>query len=152
LVARVVVTVRIAAPAGRVWNALTVPSQVRVWDGVTPLDVPEGYPEPGQHACWITSVGPFRLTLHDRVRAVDPGVRLASSIDVAFVHVDEEYRLEPAAPGVELISDNEVRSSVPALGRLARRLTRANVETSMARLKAFCEGSPFFEPDATFPR
>jgi hypothetical protein len=102
-------------------------------------DVPEGYPAVGQHARWSTKAGPVRLTLHDRIRVVDLTTRFASSIDVGFVHVEEEYRLEPSGEGSELVSDNRVRSRVPGLGWLALRLAKANVEASMQRLKAFCE-------------
>jgi hypothetical protein len=65
--------------------------------------------------------------------------RLASSIDVGFVHVDEEYRLGPSPPGTTLVSENAVRSRIPGLGWLAVHLTQANVEASMGRLKVFCE-------------
>jgi uncharacterized protein YndB with AHSA1/START domain len=135
----VIVTVEIAAPVDRVWRALTVPSEVTRWDGVTPSDVPEGYPAVGHHARWRTRVGPVRLTLHDRIGAVDPMTRLASSIDVGFVHVDEEYRLEPSPGGTTLVSHNEVRSRIPGLGGLVVRLAQDDVEASMGRLKVFCE-------------
>ncbi|MGH9029385.1 MAG: hypothetical protein ACRDV4_07200, partial [Acidimicrobiales bacterium] len=65
--------------------------------------------------------------------------RLASRIDLAFVHVEEEYRLAETAQGTRLVSDNRVSSSLPGLGRLARRFTFASVEASMERLKRFCE-------------
>lgn len=139
---RVIVTVRIAAPPDRVWRALTVPSEVQVWDGVTPVDVPGDYPTPGHHARWSSKVGPVRLTLHDRVRAVDPVSRFASSIAVGFVRVEEEYRLKRCADGCDVVSDNDVRSSIPGLRWLAVRLTATNVESSMKRLQLFCEAQP----------
>jgi uncharacterized protein YndB with AHSA1/START domain len=138
-VRKVIVDVEIGAPVDRVWRALTVPSEVALWDGVAPRAVPDGYPAVGHHARWLTPVGPVRVTLHDRIRAVDPMTRLASSIDVGFVHVDEEYRLEPSPPGTTLVSENAVRSRIPGLGWLAVHLTQANVEASMGRLKVFCE-------------
>jgi hypothetical protein len=112
---------------------------VQCWDGVTPIDVPEAYPKAGQHARWSTSAGPFRLTLHDRILVVDPPRRFASSIDVGFVHVEEEYHLKASGSGSELTSANEVRSRIPGLDRLAARMTKANVAMSMERLKVFCE-------------
>jgi uncharacterized protein YndB with AHSA1/START domain len=133
------VATQISAPLDRVWRALTVPSEVQCWDGVTPIDVPEAYPKAGQYARWSTKAGPLRLTLHDRIRAVDPPHRFASSIDVGFVHVEEEYQLKPRGPGSELISANDVRSSIPGLDWLAARLTKSNVAMSMERLKVFCE-------------
>jgi uncharacterized protein YndB with AHSA1/START domain len=139
VVGKVVVTTEIAASPERVWRALTVPAEVERWDGVTARDVPEGYPAVGQHARWSTRSGPLRLVLHDRIRLVEPSTRFASSIDVGFVHVEEEYRLGLRGQGVELVVDNDVRSRIPGLGWLAERLTKANVETSIERLKAFCE-------------
>jgi uncharacterized protein YndB with AHSA1/START domain len=135
----VVVTIRIGVPPARVWRALTTPSEVQTWSGATPCDVPEGYPATGQHARWFSHVGPVRLVLHDRVQVVDGPTRLASSIAVGFVRIDEEYRLEPHESGSELVSANGVRSSVPGLGWLAAWLTRTDVEASMRRLKEFCE-------------
>lgn len=139
LVRRVIVTTQVAAPPERVWRALTIPAEVERWDGVSPYDVPEGYPAVGQHARWLSTSGPLRLVLHDRILVVDPTTRFASSIDVGFVHVEEEYRLDASGQGTELVSDNEVRSRIPGLGWLAERLTKANVAMSMDRLKAFCE-------------
>jgi uncharacterized protein YndB with AHSA1/START domain len=137
---RVCVTTEIAAPVERVWRALTVPNEVSVWDGVVAFDVPADYPRPGQHARWRSAFGPWRLTLHDRIGAIDDGRRMTAAIDLAFVHVDEDYRLSPATDGgTTLVTDDEVRSHVPGLTWLAVRLTRANVVASMARLKAYCE-------------
>jgi uncharacterized protein YndB with AHSA1/START domain len=133
----------ISAPVGRVWRALTVPEEVSAWDGVVPLEVPVDYPKVGQHALWRAAFGPLRLTLHDRIRVVEETKRMAATIDLAFVHVDEEYRLRPTADGgTMLVTGDEVRSGVPGLNWLAVRLTRANVASSMARLKDFCERSP----------
>ena len=137
------VSTRISAPVERVWRALTDPDEVRVWDGVVPVDVPVDYPKVGQHALWRSAFGPFRLTLHDRITVVEAMECMAATIDIAFVHVDEEYRLRPTAEGgTMLVTDDDVGSRVPGLRWLAVRLTRANVATSMARLKAFCEVPP----------
>jgi uncharacterized protein YndB with AHSA1/START domain len=137
---RVCVTTEIAAPVERVWRALTIPAEVCAWDGVVALDVPAGYPQAGQHARWRSAFGPLRLTLHDRIHVIDEGRRMTAAIDIAFVHVDEEYRLSPNAHGgTILVTDDEVRSRVPGLGPIAVRLTRANMQSSMARLKEFCE-------------
>jgi uncharacterized protein YndB with AHSA1/START domain len=135
----VVVTTDIAAPVERVWRALTDPAEVTAWDGVEPLDVAGDYPVVGQHARWRSALGPLRLTLHDRITAVEPLERFAARIDVAFVHVEEEYRLARAGGGTRLVTDDDVSSRVPGLGWLAVRLTRANVTRSMARLRAHCE-------------
>ena len=139
---RVVVTVDIAVRPERVWRALTEPAEVEAWDGVTAVSVPAGYPAPGQHARWESRAGPLRMALHDRVRVADAPTRFASTIDVGFVHVEEEYRLDPQLPRTRLVSDNLVSSRVPGLGWLAVVLTRRNVAASMTRLASFCEASP----------
>src|ERR1019366_5107858 len=96
---RVHVITEIAAPAERVWKALTRIEEVRAWDGVVPFDVSDQYPEPGQHARWHSDLGPLQLMLHDRIMAVEEKRRLNSIIDIAFVHVSEEYVLTPRAEG-----------------------------------------------------
>jgi len=136
------VVVAVAASPERVWKALTVPSEVSAWDGVNPLDVPDLYPVPGQHARWTTRVGPFRLTLHDRVRSVLEGRELSSTIDVGFVHLEEQYLLGPTEAGTELVSESHVSSRVPGLGWLAARLTQSSVRASMERLRVRCEETP----------
>lgn len=137
---RVCVSTQIAAPVERVWSALTVPDEVSVWDGVMALDVPVDYPQVGHHARWQSAFGPLRLTLHDRILVVEEPLRMTATIDIAFIHVDEEYRISPLAEGgTTLVTSDEVRSRVPGLGWLAVRLTRANVVASMERLKEFCE-------------
>jgi uncharacterized protein YndB with AHSA1/START domain len=137
------VSTYISASVEKVWRALTVPEEVRVWDGVVPLDVPVDYPRVGQHARWRSAFGPLKLTLHDRIRVVDELRRMTATIDLAFVHVEEEYRLTPLADGATMLeTDDEVRSHIPGLHWLAVRLTRANVVSSMARLKEFCESPP----------
>ena len=133
---------QIAAPVEKVWNALTVPDEVAVWDGVSALDVPADYPQVGHHALWRSAFGPLRLTLHDRILVVEERRRMAATIDIGFIHVDEEYRLDPRSEGgTMLVTDDEVRSRVPGLTWVAVRLTRANVVSSMERLKEFCERS-----------
>jgi hypothetical protein len=81
--------------------------------------------------------------LHDRIVAVEENRRFNSLIDIGFVHVDEEYVLTPSAEGATtLVTDDDVRSRIPGLGWLAVRLTRANVDASMSRLKNYCERVP----------
>jgi len=140
-VPRVTVTVEIAAPVARVWRALTVPAEVAQWDGVDPAAVPDGYPEVGQQARWGTKVGFLHLTLHDRIRLVEVERRLASSINVAIMHVEERYTLETTTRGTRLTSDNEVSSRLPGLGWLAARLVSASIRSSMVRFVAHCEAS-----------
>jgi uncharacterized protein YndB with AHSA1/START domain len=137
---RVSVVTEISAPVEKVWRALTSPDEVCIWDGVVALRVPIDYPQVGQHARWQSAFGPLRLTLHDRVRVIEDTRRMAATIDIAFVRVEEEYRLLPTSiGGTTLVTDDDVRSRVPGLQWLAVRLTQANVSSSMARLKRFCE-------------
>jgi uncharacterized protein YndB with AHSA1/START domain len=138
-VRHVSVAIDIAAPVDRVWRALTVPAEVSQWDGVLPVDVPDRYPLVGQHARWLVRVGPLRLTLHDRIRVVEPGTRLASTIDIGLVHIEEQYTLETTVGGTHVASDNEVSARLPGLHRWAGLQTRWNLEASVRRLKRFCE-------------
>ncbi|MFN0089948.1 MAG: SRPBCC family protein [Acidimicrobiales bacterium] len=142
--AEVRVSVRIDAPAARVWRALCDPAEVWAWDGARPYGVPVDYPRPGQHARWRVRLGRRERTLHDRVRAVEPHRRLAARITYGPVDLDEEYRLVPLGPqAVELTSANVVRARWP-LGRTGRveALTREAVEAALGRLKAWCENDP----------
>jgi uncharacterized protein YndB with AHSA1/START domain len=136
---RVVAAVVVDAPPARVWRALTEPAEVALWDGAVPLDVPAGYPRPGQDARWRTRLGPVRLTLHDRVRAVDPERRLAASLAYGPVRVEEEYRLGPATGGgTVVVCDNDVTGAVPGLGRAAAALVGRSTRAAMAALARYC--------------
>jgi hypothetical protein len=135
----VVVATFVAADRRRVWRALTVPAEVSQWDGVESAAVPEGYPTPGQHARWRLPLGPLRLTLHDRITAVNGESLFSSSIDVGFVHLRERYTLTSAGRGTIVVSENEVMTRLPLLRHIARRTTRRNVRASMERLQRFCE-------------
>jgi Polyketide cyclase / dehydrase and lipid transport len=133
------VTTDIRCPRERVWEALTIPEQVREWDGAVPLAIPEGYPAPGQLALWRTRVGALPVVLRDRIETVEAGTRLRSSIDVGLLHLREDYALEVVGELTRLVSDNEVSSRLPGFGWLASRVARATVEHSMGNLKDFCE-------------
>lgn len=130
----------IDAPVERVWRALTQPAEVSQWDGAVPILIPDGYPAPGQHALWRTRLGPFPVKLHDRVHTVVPLSRLGSTIDVGFIHVDEDYRLGsvPSTGGAELRIDHEVSTGIPGLGWLAVRMVNSDLARSMERLRRLC--------------
>jgi uncharacterized protein YndB with AHSA1/START domain len=134
------VTVDIVAAPSLVWHALTDPAEVQAWDGVRALDVPAGYPKAGHHARWRLRVLGLPVTLHDRIRAVEPEARLGATITVGFVRLAEEYLLTAQPGTTRLTSSNVVESCVPGLGWLAVRLTRASVAGSMARLARHCAG------------
>jgi hypothetical protein len=137
--ARVTVTTDIRCPKQRVWEALTTPEQVREWDGAVPLAIPEGYPAPGQVALWRTRIGPLQTILKDRIEIVEERTRLRSLIDIALLHLEEDYRLEGDGEVTTLVSDNRVSSRLPGFGWLASLAARTTVERSMGRLKNFCE-------------
>ncbi len=136
---RLVERVRIDAPIERVWRAICEPSEVEAWDGAVPVEVPAGYPQAGQHALWRVTIGPLPVTLHDRVVAVEPPVRLATRITYGFVDLDEEYRLTAGDDGTTITSENVVRSRPPGLGRLAARMTEQAVRGALDRLARHCE-------------
>lgn len=140
-VSPVSITVTVAASPKRVWQALVTPAEVRQWDGARPLSVPEGYPAAGQHARWAVRVGGWPVTLHDRIRAVEPEVRLASAIDIGVVHLDEEYRLHPASGGTRLVLVDHVSSPVPGVALLAAGWIRRTVPEALRRLAALCEAA-----------
>jgi uncharacterized protein YndB with AHSA1/START domain len=78
---RVCLTTDIAAPIDRVWRALTIPEEVRVWDGVEPLDVPTHYPQPGQHARWRSALGPAVRLTASPVRADEDEIVVAAELE-----------------------------------------------------------------------
>jgi hypothetical protein len=126
-----------------VWEALTLPVQVSVWDGAVPVDVPADYPRAGQHARWSSPlIGPLALGLHDHIRDVEAEVRLSSLIEIAFVRIEEEYRLTSVDGGTRLDTDNLVSSRLrlPGLDRLAYKLATRASKPAMQRLKDFVEG------------
>jgi hypothetical protein len=133
----------IDAPVARVWRALCDPNEVQQWDGAVPIDVPAGYPQPGQHARWRIAVIPWLpVTLHDRVGEVVANVRLRAELRYAFVVIDETYELEPIDDDrCRLTARNVVTSRVPGLGPWAERSVRTAVTRAMARLERHC-GAP----------
>jgi uncharacterized protein YndB with AHSA1/START domain len=136
---RVVVDIDIAAPPARVWHALCDPAEVACWAGLTPLEVPDGYPVAGQHARWRGRFGPLPFTIDDRVRVVDGERILGATLELGPAHVEEEYRLVPTASGTWLVSDNLVTGRWPGLGWLAGRFLARDVRSTMRRLSQFCE-------------
>ena len=142
MASRLSITTDINAPLSRVWEALTTPAQVSAWDGAVPVEVPSDYPRAGQHARWSSPLfGPFTLVLHDHVREVQAEVRLSSLVEIAFVRIEEEYRLTSVDGGTRLDTDNLVSSRLrlPGLERVAYELARMATVPAMQRLKNFVE-------------
>ncbi len=114
----------ISAPVDRLWRALTVPSEVARWAVVEPIDVPAGYPAPGQHATWRDG----DRVLHDVIVRVDPLRRLSSRLWRGPWLVLEDYLLHPRGRSTRLRA--EWRGH-PALA--------AGNDAAMRRLKRWCE-------------
>ena len=141
------VTVDIAAPPARVWQALCDPREVVQWDtGVAgALDEPPDYPQPGQHVRWRYANGPFRI-LHDRPQEVVHERTLRSLLTVGPVRFDETYTLAPSSSGSQLTATMIVRVPLPLIGRVVERLylgprTQATVAASLQAIKRHCEAS-----------
>lgn len=131
----------IGASPARVWRALTAPGEVRAWDGAIPLDVPDDYPKPGQHARWRVAIGPRALVLHDRVRRVDEGVCLQSDIAYGFIRLDETYLVQAGEePGTTRLLTIVGIDASPAVFRpVAERVAAPAVRAAMRRLAAHCQ-------------
>ena len=84
----------IAAPLERVWRALTIPAEVERWAGVTSIQVPDGYPQPGQVARWDDD----GVVLYDYIVGVADHRVLASRLTRAHALVVERYELQPRGP------------------------------------------------------
>jgi hypothetical protein len=95
---RVSVTVRIGAPVGRVWRALTVPAEVERWAGVTAIDVPDSYPASGDYARWWDR----GVVLHDYIVDLEPECLLVSRLLRGPHLVVERYDLRPAGRAATL--------------------------------------------------
>jgi hypothetical protein len=120
--------------------ALTQIDEIRVWNGVVPFDAADRYPEADLRARWRSAIGPVQLVLHDHIVAVEQNRRIDSLIGIALVRVNEEYVLTPGAEvATTLVTDDDVRSKLRGRDWLAVRLARANIVTSMSRLKCYCE-------------
>ena len=141
---------QIATDPGRVWRALTDPSEVVQWDTgvVEALDAPPDYPRVGERVRWSYRLGPIPLVLHDRPEEVLPEETLRSSIWLGPFQFDETYTLVSQGPGrSELTAELSVTSAVPLVGALLTRLVgyplaRATVRTSLRSIKRHCEAGP----------
>ena len=139
------VSVDVRAPPGRVWRALSDPAEVVCWEsGVSEaLDVPAGYPQPGQQARWRSRSGPFRV-LHDRPIEVSAGRKLRSLLSLGPFRYDETYLLEPLDGGCRLTAALRVWTALALLGPLVDavylgRGTRNAFDASLRSIKAWCE-------------
>ncbi|MCP5057655.1 MAG: hypothetical protein GY937_13165 [bacterium] len=144
-------TVEIAADAARVWSALTVPSEVVLWDTgvVRPLEIASDYPQPGQATRWRYELGPLRLTLRDFPVEVVENQTFRSLIRLGPFCFDETYSLhetarEDGAAKTRLKAKLVLWSEVPLLGSLLTRWVGRPTAASVVRhsleaIRAHCE-------------
>jgi hypothetical protein len=142
-------SIGIEAPRERVWQALSVPSEVVCWDTgvIEPVDAPFDYPRAGQHVRWRYRLGPLPLTLHDRPTVVEPPSLLRSSIRLGPFDFDETYTLRwTDAEATHLTAELSVSAVPNFLGARFERLfglplARATVRSSLVAIKQHCEGA-----------
>ncbi|GAA4464613.1 SRPBCC family protein [Nemorincola caseinilytica] len=82
-------TITIAAPAGRVWQALTVPAQMQQWMSQTPIEIETDWREGSP----ISIRGPWYKTHFEnmgRVVAFRPGQRLCYTHLSSLSHLADE--------------------------------------------------------------
>jgi len=139
----------ITAERGRIWRALTTPSELIRWDDqlVALLDPAPDYPQLGQKVRWRYRVGSVPVVVHQTIQEVKPGERLQSTISRGVFRFDEMYTLadEVAQPDRTRLSLRVVASnSTPVVdGTMDRfEIRRLSAELIDARLRAvqkWCE-------------
>lgn len=139
----------ITAERGRIWRALTTPSELIRWDDqlVALLDPAPDYPQLGQKVRWRYRVGSVPIVVHQTIQEVKPGERLQSTISRGVFRFDEMYTLadEVAQPDRTRLSLRVVASnSTPVVdGTMDRfEIRRLSAELIDARLRAvqkWCE-------------
>ncbi|MCH8083067.1 MAG: SRPBCC domain-containing protein [Myxococcales bacterium] len=139
----------ITAERGRIWRALTTPSELIRWDDqlVALLDPAPDYPQLGQKVRWRYRVGSVPIVVHQTIQEVQPGERLQSTISRGVFCFDEMYTLadEVAQPDRTRLSLRVVASnSTPVVdGTMDRfEIRRLSAELIDARLRAvqkWCE-------------
>ncbi len=139
----------ITAERGRIWRALTTPSELIRWDDqlVALLDPAPDYPQLGQKVRWRYRVGSVPIVVHQTIQEVQPGERLQSTISRGVFRFDEMYTLadEVAQPDRTRLSLRVVASnSTPVVdGTMDRfEIRRLSAELIDARLRAvqkWCE-------------
>ncbi len=137
-------SIDIASPPERVWQALCNPNEVTRWDStvVAALDAPLDYPQSGQHVQWRCK-GTSEL-LHDRPQDVEPNRRLRSLLDFGRQRLDETYLLSETPGGTRLDLHIELKVRAPFIAGLVLRFidgaaVRRDFGASLAGLKRHCE-------------
>jgi hypothetical protein len=142
----------INADRGRVWRALTVPSELIRWDGrlVALIDSDTDYPRVGQQVRWRYRLTAIPIILHERPLEVKPIVRFRSELALGPFCFDETYTL-----GVERGEPDRTRlalrlvapKSVPVVGGVldrfaVRRVAADFVDARLRSVRKWCEDHP----------
>ncbi len=142
----------IVGDRGRVWRALTDPSELLAWDEhlIARVDTPDRYPDAGQHVRWRYRVGSVQLILHDRPVKVAAPEHLQTSLTLGSMRFERTYRLQEERGerprtqlGVKLTASN----SVPVLGSVVdrfdvRKTATAYVDNVLRSVQKWCENHP----------
>jgi len=145
---KVDLSIEISAPVSRVWQALTLPSEVAVWDTgiVRALNARPDYPQPGQQVQWQYRLGPIPLTLHDHPQKVVKNQLLRTQIKLGFLRYLETYTLtHDQDSGITMLNaELFVGNSLPLIAGMFDRLigipmSRSTVQISLKAIKVFCE-------------
>lgn len=139
----------IGAARSRVWRSFTRPNEIMSWGGgmVAPLEIPDGYPHPGQQALWRYRPGKVPIVLRDHPIEVIPNARLHSRVDLGLFHFDLTLTLAAAGArgsrsqlGIKIVAPNIIPLVGGALDRFAvRELAADLVDRSLKALKVHCE-------------
>ena len=139
----------ITAERGRIWRALTTPSELIRWDDqlVALLDPAPDYPQLGQKVRWRYRIGSVPIVVHQTIQEVQPGERLQSAISRGVCCFGETYTLadEVTLPDRTRLSLKIVASnSLPVVGgsmdRFAiRRLFAEMIDSRLRAVQKWCE-------------
>lgn len=139
----------ITAERGRIWRALTTPSELIRWDDqlVALLDPVPDYPRLGQQVRWRYRIGSVPIVVHQIIQEVQPGERLQSAISRGVFCFGETYTLadEVGLPDRTRLSLKVVASnSMPVVGGLMdrfaiRRLFAEMIDSRLRAVQKWCE-------------
>jgi uncharacterized protein YndB with AHSA1/START domain len=144
----------IGASTRRVWQALTVPREIAMWDErvVAPVDETDDYPCVGRPMRWRYRLGGVPLVMHEEPLEVVPGKRLHSRLTMGSLRYEQTYSIVPLEPTDEVGGPNAPRTqlgmrlvasnSVPVVGDVVdrfevRRMTVRQIATSLDALQAW---------------
>ncbi|MEM7409861.1 MAG: SRPBCC family protein [Myxococcota bacterium] len=137
----------IRSPRQRVWDALTLPSELIRWDDRRlSLEAPApGHPRLGQAAEWLCLLGSVKVRCSEEPIEILPEARLRTAVALGAFRFEETYTLvdeEPSGTRVSLAL--AARNSVPLfdneLDRFdVRKLCVERVDANLSLLQRWCE-------------